>query len=90
MPTVYTDTDDVTCDAALVQDRTICCVNTAADRASVVPIARVERIDADPDLLVTPPELPEWFFGGGRYGFVNVDRFPSLQRHLEDLSSEKY
>lgn len=90
MPTVYTDDDDVTCDAALVQVRTVCCVNTDAGRATVVPLDRVERVDADPDLLFTPPELPEWFFGGGRYGFVDIDRFPSIQRHLEDLSREKY
>lgn len=90
MPTVHTDADDRTCDAALVQRETICCVDADVDRASVVPMERVVRVDSDSDLLVTPPELPEWFFGGGRYGFVDVDRFPSLQRHFEDLSREKY
>jgi hypothetical protein len=60
-------------------------VDAASGRATVVPIARVERIDADADLLVIPPELPEWFFGGGEYGFVEVTGFPDLKRHLEDL-----
>ena len=89
MPTVYTDTDDLACDAALVQDRTACCVDADRGRATVIPLDRVERIDADADLLVIPPELPEWFFGGGEYGFVTVERFPDLQRHREDLDRQR-
>jgi len=32
--------------------------------------------------------LPEWFHGGARHGLVDLDQFPDLRTHVEDLDRE--
>jgi hypothetical protein len=31
--------------------------------------------------------ISDTFYGGGEYGFVNVDEYSELERHLEELEA---
>jgi len=84
-------------DAVLVRENTVVCVATdvdddrAGDRddlARTIPLGKVNHVDAAPDQLLSGTELPDWFYGGGAYGFVAVEAFPELSAHLEDLHRE--
>jgi hypothetical protein len=74
--------------AVLVRARTVVCVDADDGRVRMVPLSGVSHVDAPEGSVVTGAELPEWFHGGGDYGFVLADRFPDLQEHLEDLERE--
>lgn len=76
-------------DAVLFQENAIVCL-VADERASVFPLDKVNHVDADPDLLLAGAEIPDAFFGGGEYGFVRVERFPQLERHLDEIEREEY
>lgn len=86
-------------DAVLVRENTVVCVardgdsddDTTADRdglVRVIPLQNLTNVDADPDLLLSGAELPDWFYGGGQYGFVEVEEFPEVEEHLSDLQRE--
>jgi hypothetical protein len=88
-----------TYEAVLVRENTIVCVTNEVNpedddfpnhdgMVRVIPLSNVNHVDADPDLLLSGTELPDWFYGGGNYGFVVVEEFPEIEDHLEDLQRE--
>lgn len=77
-------------DAVLVREETVVCVRTDDDLVRLVPLDKVNCVDGDPDTLLVDTEIPESFYGGGRCGFVEVDRFPDLREHLDELTDETY
>lgn len=91
-PTVYTvdEYEPQAYDAVLVQEETVVCLRAQPAVASVVPLDKVNRVDGDPDQVLTGPEIPESFFGGARYGFVDVAAFPRIEEHLEAIERERY
>ena len=91
-PTVYTvdEYEPQAYDAVLVQEETVVCLRADPALASVVPLDKVNRVDGDPDQVLTGPEIPESFFGGARYGFVDVGAFPRIGEHLEAIERERY
>ena len=76
-------------DAVLVRERTVVCLD-GTDEIRVVPLDKVNHVDADPDQMLVEQELPDTFYGGGDYGFVVLDEYPELQQHLEELEAEQY
>ena len=90
-PTVFAvdEYDSLEFDAVLVRERTVVCLD-GTDSARVIPLDKVNHVDADPDLLLVERELPESFYGGGEYGFVDLDIYPEVERHLEELDAEEY
>jgi len=76
-------------DGVLVQENAVVCLD-AGENVRVVPMDKVNHVDADPDLLLTGSEVPDSFFGGAEYAFVDVSKFDRLQEHLEDLQRENY
>ncbi|WP_435181937.1 hypothetical protein [Halorussus sp. AFM4] len=90
-PTVYTvdEYDALEFDAVLFREQSIVCLD-ATDEVRVVPLNKVNHVDADPETMLVERELPESFYGGGDYGFVRLEEYPELQQHLEDLEAEQY
>lgn len=80
--------DSQSYDAVLVQDRTTVCVDADDGRVRVIPLSKVNHVDAPDRTFVTGTELPEWFYGGGRYGFVDAAAFEEFEQHLEELERE--
>ncbi len=72
-------------DAVLVRDSSVVCIDAAGDVLRVFPLDKVNHVDADPDMLIQGSAIPDSFYGGARYGIVEIDQFPDLERHLEDL-----
>ena len=90
-PTVYTvdEYDPLEFDAVLIRDNTVICLD-GTETVRTVPMDKVNHVDADPDTMVVERELPDTFYGGGKYGFVQLDAYPELERHLEELEAEQY
>ncbi|NHN61276.1 MULTISPECIES: hypothetical protein [Halorussus] len=90
-PTVFTvdEYDALEFDAVLFRERSIVCLE-GTDEVRVVPLNKVNHVDADPETMLVERELPESFYGGGDYGFVDLEQYPELQQHLEDLEAEEY
>ncbi|WP_276302239.1 hypothetical protein [Halorussus lipolyticus] len=90
-PTVFTvdEYDALEFDAVLFRERTVVCLD-GTEEARVVPLAKVNHVDADPELMLVENEIPDTFYGGCEYGFVRVEEYPELQQHLEDLEAEAY
>ncbi|WP_433634544.1 hypothetical protein [Halomicrococcus sp. NG-SE-24] len=76
-------------DGVLIQDDAVVCLD-AGERARVIPMDKVNHIDADPDLLLTGAEVPDSFFGGAEYAFVDPSKFDRLQEHLDAIERENY
>lgn len=97
-----TEYEGQTFDAVLVRERTAVCVReddeeTAAHGDTdndtlvrIVPLDKVNRVDCDEDALLVDTEIPESFYGGGEYGFVDTAVFPEIEAHLEELAEETY
>ena len=79
-------------DAVLVRDDIAVCVRAddGDDLVRLVPIDKVNHVDGNGEALLADTEIPESFYGGGRYGFADVSQFPDLQEHLEALQGENY
>ncbi|WP_137286242.1 hypothetical protein [Halorussus salinisoli] len=90
-PTVFTvdEYDALEFDAVLVRERSVVCLD-GTETARVVPLDKVNHVDADPETMLVERELPESFYGGGEYGFVDLDEYPELEQHLEELDAEEY
>ena len=90
-PTVFTvdEYDALEFDAVLVRERTVVCLD-GDETARVVPLGKLNHVDADPETMLVERELPESFYGGGQYGFVRVEEYPELEQHLEALEAEEY
>ena len=90
-PTVFAvdEYESMAFDAVLVRERTVVCLD-GTDSVRVIPLDKVNHVDADPDLMLVEREIPESFYGGGDYGFVVLDEYPDLREHLEDLEAEEY
>ncbi|USZ69937.1 hypothetical protein NGM10_16165 (plasmid) [Halorussus salilacus] len=90
-PTVYTvdEYDPLEFDAVLVRENAVVCVD-GTDEVRMVPMDKVNHVDGDPDEMLIERELPDTFYGGGEYGFVNVEEYPELRQHLEELAAEEY
>jgi len=90
-PTVYAvdEYDPLAFDAVLVRERTVVCLD-GEETARVVPLDKVNHVEADPDAMLVERELPDTFYGGGEYGFVDLDEYPQLQQHLDELAAEEY
>ncbi|WP_128478871.1 hypothetical protein [Halorussus pelagicus] len=90
-PTVFTvdEYDALEFDAVLVRERTVVCLD-GDETARVVPLGKLNHVDADPETMLVERELPESFYGGGQYGFVRVEEYPELEQHLEQLDAEEY
>lgn len=74
--------------AVLVRGDTTVCVDAEEDRIRAIPLPKVNHVDAPDGTMVSGTELPEWFYGGGRYGFVEDGQFPELEQHIEELERE--
>lgn len=90
-PTVYAvdEYDPLTFDAVLVRGQTVLCLD-GTDTARVIPLDKVNHVEADPETMLVERELPDTFYGGGEYGFVDLDEYDELQQHLEELEAEQY
>jgi len=77
-----------TFDAILFRERVVACIDADEERMRLVPQDKVNHVDGDCEDLLTGTELPESFHGGAEYGFADVERFPELQAHLEELADE--
>jgi hypothetical protein len=51
---------------------------------------KVNHLDGPAEDLYHDTEIPESFYGGADYGFVDVAQFPEMEQHLEDLAGEQY
>ncbi|MFB6163648.1 MAG: hypothetical protein ABEJ31_00655 [Haloarculaceae archaeon] len=76
-------------DAILVREPMVVCVRAGED-LRLVPLDKVNHIEGDPDMLLGETEIPESFHGGADYGFVDVEQFPEVANHLEELTGESY
>ncbi|MFB6082868.1 MAG: hypothetical protein ABEJ94_01320 [Halorientalis sp.] len=77
-------------DAVLFRDRLAVCVRADEGAVRLVPLDKVNHVDGDADDVLVETEIPESFYGGAEYGFADVDKFPELQAHLEELEGETY
>ncbi|WP_424019576.1 hypothetical protein ACOZ4N_08930 [Halorientalis pallida] len=77
-------------DAVLFRDRLVVCVHADEDSVRLVPLDKVNHVDGDAEDVLVETEIPESFYGGAEYGFADVEQFPDLQAHLEDIESEAY
>lgn len=77
-------------DAVLLRDDVAVCVRASDDLVRLVPLDKVNHVDGDGETLLSDTEIPDSFYGGGRYGFADVSRFPDLQDHLDALEGEDY
>lgn len=77
-------------DAVLVRNEIVVCVRADDDSMRLVPLDKVNRIDSNSEHLLVDTQIPESFYGGSDYGFVDIDQFPDLQTHLEELTGETY
>ncbi|MDX1747855.1 MAG: hypothetical protein R3324_18125 [Halobacteriales archaeon] len=91
-PTVYAvdEYEPQAFDAVLVQEETVVGLQADPPQATVVPLTKVNRVDGDPATVLTGPAIPESFYGGARYGFVDLDAFPDVKEHVEAIDREKY
>lgn len=90
-PTVYAvdEYDPLEFDAVLVREDAVVCLD-GTDSVRVVPMEKVNHVEADPDSMLVERELPETFYGGGEYGFVDLGEYPDLEQHLEEIEAEQY
>lgn len=90
-PTVFAvdEYDALEFDAVLVRENAVVCLD-GTDELRVIPMQKVNHVDADPETMLVEREIPDTFYGGGEYGFVDVDQYPELQQHLDDLAAEEY
>ena len=77
-------------DAVLLRDPVVVCVRAETDEVRLVPMDKVNHVDAQAAHLFVDTEIPESFYGGSDYGFVDVEQFPEMQEHLTDLTGETY
>lgn len=80
-------------DAVLLRERTVVCIALADgegsdDRLRVIPLEKINHIDAAPETMLAGRDIPETFHGGGECGFVELEKFPDLQAHLEEVERE--
>ncbi len=92
MPTVFAvdEYEAQEYDAVLVQENAVVCLNADPPLARVIPFQKVNHVDSDPELLLSDSEVPDSFFGGAEYAFVDATKFERIQRHLEDIDKEQY
>lgn len=90
-PTVFAvdEYDALEFDAVLVRENAVVCLD-GTDELRVIPMQKVNHVDADPETMLVEREIPDTFYGGGEYGFVDVEQYPELQQHLDDLAAEEY
>jgi len=81
--------DPLAFDAVLVRERTAICLD-GDETVRAIPLDKVSHVEADAAAMLTGPELPDTFYGGGEYGFVDLDEYPQLQQHLDELEAEEY
>lgn len=77
-------------DAVLLRDPVAVCVRAETDEVRLVPVDKVNHVDGDAEHLLVDAEIPESFYGGSNYGFVDTEQFPEIQRHLAELTDETY
>jgi len=77
-------------DAVLFRESVVVCVHAESDDVRLVPLDKINHVDGPAESLLTDTEIPESFYGGGEYGFVDIDQFPALQDHLDELAGEQY
>ena len=75
-------------DAVLIRERTVVCVDGDEDRLRMIPLEKINHVDAEPETMLSGRNVPESFYGGCECGFVEVEAFPDLQDHLEELDRE--
>ncbi|AQL41814.1 hypothetical protein BV210_03380 [Halorientalis sp. IM1011] len=77
-------------DAVLFRETLVVCVQADEESVRLVPLDKVNHVDGDADDVLVDTEIPESFYGGAEYGLADVEAFPDLQTHLEDLEGEEY
>ncbi|PSP84317.1 hypothetical protein BRC83_05435 [Halobacteriales archaeon QS_1_68_17] len=77
-------------DAVTFRERVVVCVRSDAETVRLVPLDKVNSVDGPPELFLSDTEIPESFYGGGEYGFVDADEFPAVEQHLEEVGREEY
>jgi len=77
-------------DAVLVRENAVVCVRADTDTLRLVPMDKVNHVDGDADTLLVGTEIPDSFYGGADYGFVDKAQFPEIEDHLAELSKEDY
>lgn len=74
--------------AALVREDVVVCVDADEGSVRLVPLDNVVGIEGEAGDHLSGPGLPEWFHGGGRYGLIDLDHFPDLRDHVDDLDRD--
>ncbi|WP_246987549.1 hypothetical protein [Halorientalis marina] len=77
-------------DAVLLRDSVVVCVRAETDSVRLVPMDKVNHVDGDAEHLLVDTEIPESFYGGSNYGFVDTEQFPEIEDHLAELTDETY
>lgn len=77
-------------DAVLLRDPVVVCVRAESDTVRLVPMDKVNHVDGDSDHLLVGSEIPESFYGGSEYGFVDAEQFSEIRDHLAELTDETY
>lgn len=77
-------------DAALVRERSVVCVRADEGLVRMVPLDKVNHVDGDRETMLVDEEIPDSFYGGADCGFVDPERFPEIESHLDDLGREAY
>ncbi len=75
-------------DAALLRDEVVVCVDAGDGAVRLLPLGNVVSVEGDADDHLTGAELPGWFHGGGTDGIVDLEQFPDLAAHVEDLDRD--
>jgi len=77
-------------DAVLLRDSVVVCIRAGTDEVRLVPMDTVNHVDGDAEHLLVDTEIPESFYGGSNYGFVDIEQFPDVREHLADLDDGSY
>ncbi|PSQ18294.1 hypothetical protein BRD00_05360 [Halobacteriales archaeon QS_8_69_26] len=75
-------------DAVLVRERTVLCIDDEEDRLRMIPLEKVNHVDAAPETMLSGRDVPESFYGGCECGFVETESFPDLQEHMAELDRD--
>jgi hypothetical protein len=58
--------------------------------ARVIPLDKVNHVDGDPRMLLSGPEIPDSFYGGGICGYIDTSEYPEIEAHLAEIEREEY
>lgn len=91
-PTVYQvdEYEPQEFDCVLVQEGVAVCLRKDPRLARVIPLDKVNHVDGDPRMLLSGPEIPDSFYGGGICGYIDTSEYPEIEAHLAEIEREEY